>query len=207
MAADAVIVAVPARPAARLLSDVSSAAAELVGVLDYASVAVVTLAYRRADMPALRGTGFLVPAVLGRTTKAVTYASAKWAHLDGNEIVIVRASVGRYGDEHVLQRADADIADAVGGDLAAAIGLRGAPIATRVTRWGGGLPQYAPGHLDRVRRARSALPERLVVCGAAYDGVGIPACVRSGRAAAEALLGVLRQSGRGRDGEENEEGA
>jgi oxygen-dependent protoporphyrinogen oxidase len=191
---DAVIVAVPARRAARLLSGVAPAAAGVVGVLDYASVAIVTLAYRRADVPALRGTGFLVPAAERRVSKAVTYASAKWVHLNDADVVVFRGSVGRYGDAQVLQRDDADLVSAVAADIAAATGLTAAPVASRVSRWGGGLPQYAPGHLNRVRQARSALPARLVVCGAAYDGVGIPACVRSGREAATTLLGVLRQS-------------
>jgi oxygen-dependent protoporphyrinogen oxidase len=202
MEADAVILAVPARRAARLLSGVAPAAAGVVGVLDYASVAVVTLAYRRVDVPALHGTGFLVPAVERRVTKAVTYTSAKWSHLNDVDVVVFRGSVGRYGDAQVLQRDDADLVTAVAADLAAATGLTAAPVASRVSRWGGGLPQYAPGHLNRVRLIRSALPARLVVCGAAYDGVGIPACVRSGREAATAVLDVLRQS----RGDRQEEG-
>jgi oxygen-dependent protoporphyrinogen oxidase len=59
---------------------------------------------------------------------------------------------------------------------------------SRVTRWGGGLPQYAVGHLDRVRRIRAALPAGVAVAGAAYDGVGVPAVIRSGQEAAAAVL-------------------
>jgi oxygen-dependent protoporphyrinogen oxidase len=58
------------------------------------------------------------------------------------------------------------------------------PLDETVTRWGGGLPQYGVGHLDLVRRLRAGLPAGVVVCGAAYDGVGVPACVRSGQQAA-----------------------
>lgn len=180
-----VVLAVPATPAARLLGVVAPAAAAEIGGINYASVATVTLGYR--DRPgALKGSGFLVPAVERRTTKAATYLSEKWAHLTG-ELTVVRASVGRYGDEGDIQRGDDDLVAAVHADLVAVIGVSASPVLSRVNRWGGGLPQYAPGHLDRVRRARSALPAGLVVCGAAYDGVGVPACIRSGRDAAAVL--------------------
>jgi oxygen-dependent protoporphyrinogen oxidase len=72
--------------------------------------------------------------------------------------------------------------------------VSGAPVVSRVTRWGGALPQYTVGHLDRVARVRSALPEGLAVCGAAYDGVGIPACVATARTAADTVIAWLRHA-------------
>jgi oxygen-dependent protoporphyrinogen oxidase len=182
--ARSVVVAVPSAPAARLLSHVAAASAAEIKGIDYASVVTVTLAY--ADALNASGSGFLVPAVDGRVIKAATFLSLKWAHLRG-PLSIVRVSVGRYGDEHDIQRDDDDLVAAVHGDLAAAIGVTALPVLSRVSRWGGGLPQYAPGHLDRVRRARSGLPVGVAVCGAAYDGVGVPACIRSGQAAAALL--------------------
>ncbi len=183
--ARSVVVAVPATPASRLLQQVAPAAAAEIGSLEYASVAIVTLAYRGLSAPP-RGSGFLVPAVERRFIKAVTLLSSKWAHLDGN-LTLLRASVGRYGEQEDLQRDDADLIRRVHDDIAAILHIDKAPVISRVTRWGGGLPQYAPGHLDRVRRARAALPAGVFVCGAAYDGVGVPACVRSGRSAADGL--------------------
>jgi oxygen-dependent protoporphyrinogen oxidase len=83
-----------------------------------------------------------------------------------------------------------------GRDIAELTGLTSAPIASRVSRWGGGLPQYAVGHPDRVRRIRDAVAtvRGLAVAGAAYDGVGIPACIRSGQTAAAAVLAGLREA-------------
>jgi oxygen-dependent protoporphyrinogen oxidase len=193
--ADAVILAVPARPAGRLLAGVpgASAAVTAFGEFGYASMAIVTLAYPRSAFPAApTGSGYLVPAVDGHAVKAVTFSTVKWPHLL-DEFHIVRCSVGRIGDEVVLQRDDADLAALAAAELATATGVSGGPVATRVSRWGGALPQYTVGHLDRVTRIRAAVAglPGLAVCGAAYDGVGIPACVATAKAAADQVRAAL----------------
>ena len=195
--ADAVILAVPASPAARLLAGApaASAAAAALREIRYASMAIVTLAYPEAAFPRRpEGSGYLVPAADGRPVKAVTFATVKWPHLAGAGLVVVRCSLGRIGEEALLQSDDGELAALAAAELAAATGARGAPVATRVTRWGGGLPQYTVGHLDRVARIRSAVAAQpgLAVCGAAYDGIGIPACVATAQAAAAQIAAQLR---------------
>ncbi len=195
--ADAVILAVPATPASRLLSGVSPAASAALAEFKYASMAIVTLAYRAQAFPRQpAGSGFLVPAVDGHAVKAVTFSTVKWPHLrrDNPDLHVVRCSVGRLGDDAVLQRDDAELAALAAADLAAATELRGEPVEARVTRWGGGLPQYSVGHLDRVARIRAAVASQpgLAVCGAAYDGVGIPACIATARLAAGQVLDFLQ---------------
>ena len=198
--ADAVVLAVPAQPAARLLAALPAAAdarAALAGIT-YASMAVVTLAYPASCFPQpLRGSGYLVPAVDGRPVKAVTFSSVKWPHLRPADAatVVVRCSLGRIGEEHLLQRDDADLATLAAADLAAATGVRGGPAEVRVTRWGGALPQYTVGHLGRVGRIRAAVGREpgLAVCGAAYDGIGIPACIATAESAAAQVLRYLRE--------------
>ena len=201
--ADAVILAVPARPAGRLLGGVPGAAAAVTAFaeISYASMAIVTLAYPRSAFPgpglaALGLSGYLVPAVDGRAVKAVTFSTVKWPQLAvprAEPLEIVRCSVGRIGEEALLQRDDGELAALAAADLAEATGVRGTAVASRVTRWGGGLPQYTVGHLDRVARIRAAVAAQpgLAVCGAAYDGVGIPACVATARAAASQVLAFL----------------
>jgi oxygen-dependent protoporphyrinogen oxidase len=198
--ADAVVLALPARPAGRLLTGVEGAgdARVALGEIDYASMAVVTLAYPAAAFPrSLAGSGYLVPAVDGHPVKAVTYSSLKWPHLrtGGRAMIVVRCSIGRVGEEGLLQRDDAGLAALAAADLAAATGVRGGPVSHRVTRWGGALPQYTVGHLGRVERIRAAVARQpgLAVCGAAYDGIGIPACIATARAAAGQVLAYLRE--------------
>jgi protoporphyrinogen/coproporphyrinogen III oxidase len=187
--ADAVVLATPAAPAGRLLKQVDPAAAEAIGGLEYANVGLVTLALPPGTpLPAL--SGFLVPATEGRTVKAATFFSTKWSHLDGP--VLLRASIGRHRDGAVLRGTDEALIALVRDELPALIGSPlPEPVAARVNRWGGGLPQYGVGHVDRVARVRAGLPPTIALAGAAYDGVGIASCVRSGEAAAEAVVIAL----------------
>ncbi|MEU6811986.1 protoporphyrinogen oxidase [Streptomyces sp. NPDC046831] len=194
--ADAVVVAVPAPAAAALLRAESPGAAAELGAVEYASMALVTLAYRRAEADLPEGSGFLVPPVDGRTIKASTFASRKWGWIaeEDPDVVVVRTSVGRYGETEILQRDDADLVDVSRHDLREATGLDAEPLRTRVTRWTDGLPQYPVGHHARVARIRehvAGLPG-LAVCGAVYDGVGIPACIASAYAAVDQLDGDPR---------------
>ncbi|MFE5814754.1 protoporphyrinogen oxidase [Streptomyces sp. NPDC056479] len=194
--ADAVVVAVPAPAAAALLrAEVPEAAAELDGI-EYASMALITLAYRRADTGLPAGSGFLVPPVDGRTIKASTFASQKWGWIadEDPDTLVLRTSVGRYGETEILGRDDDHLVEVSRRDLKEATGLDAAPLQTRVTRWTDGLPQYPVGHHARVARVREHVAgvPGLAVCGAQYDGVGIPACIASAYAAVDRLDGDLR---------------
>ena len=194
---DGVVLAVPATPAARLLRATAPSAAALLDAVEYASVAIVTLALPRSAASRLDGSGFLVPPVEPLTIKAATFSSTKWAWLDeaASDVVLLRASLGRAGEVEVLQRDDADLVETVVADLRTVLGDLPAPVDAHVQRWGGALPQYAVGHLARVQSvldAAATLPG-LGLAGAAYEGVGIPACVASGRRAAREVLASLRQ--------------
>lgn len=191
---DAVVLAVPARPAARLLAAAAPEVADTVGGLDYASVALITMALPEPELPEL--SGFLVPATEGLLIKASTFFTTKWGHLrrpDG--LALVRASVGRYRDETSLQLTDDDLVATVHRELSKVLGAPlPTPVARHVQRWGGALPQYTPGHLARVAAVRASLAAThptLALAGAGYDGVGIPVCVRSGETAAEEIITAL----------------
>ncbi|MFF7199543.1 protoporphyrinogen oxidase [Streptomyces sp. NPDC008141] len=206
-AADAVVLATPAWSASALLSAESPEASAELGRIEYASMALVTLAFRRADLTGLPdGSGFLVPPVDGRTIKASTFSSNKWGWVgeSSSDLFVLRTSVGRYGEEEHLHREDADLVGVSLDDLGEATGLAARPVATEVTRWIGGLPQYPVGHLSRVARIRDEVAKLpgLRICGAAYDGVGIPACIADGRRAADEIIatptlarGTGRQAG------------
>jgi protoporphyrinogen/coproporphyrinogen III oxidase len=187
--ADVVIVATPPGKAARLLRTLAPrAAAELAGI-ETASVAIVSFAYRTP--PGTAGSGLLVAASERLAVKGVTLTSAKWP-IAADGLFLLRASVGRAGENLALQLEDAQLIELVGRELRALLGIAEQPVDARVTRWGGGLPQYGVGHVQRVARIRAAVAEvgGLAVCGAALDGIGVPACIASARAAVHAVSDV-----------------
>jgi protoporphyrinogen/coproporphyrinogen III oxidase len=198
--ADAVVLAVPPAPAARLLRrEVPAAAAELARV-ETASVALVVALVPRQATVGLRGSGVLVPPIEGRPVKALTFASSKWAWVDALDArhAVVRASLGRAGEAAVLQRDDDGLAALATADLAGLLGRELRPVAIRVVRWGGGLPQPAVGHVESMRRMEAAVAQtpRLAVCGAVVDGVGVPACIAAAGRAAARVASELAVRGR-----------
>ncbi|GAB2973537.1 protoporphyrinogen oxidase [Saccharothrix stipae] len=187
---DGVVLAVPAPAARRLLADVAPAASRRYAEVELASMAVVALALPPGTELPERSGVLLAEGERAAdggpfTAKAFTFSSRKWAHLAG-EPVLVRGSVGRHGEAHLLQRDDDELVAAVRHDLRRLTGVTAEPIDTAVTRWGGGLPQYGVGHLDVVRGIEDAVAEvpGLAVAGATLHGVGIPACIATADAAA-----------------------
>jgi oxygen-dependent protoporphyrinogen oxidase len=195
--ADAVLFATPTMITADLLREVNEAAATELAAIEYADVAVVTMAYRSSEAQHLTGSGFLVPAVEGHTVKGVTYSSNKWGWVSDHArtrapggIFLLRASVGRARDPLVTQATDDELLRLAADDVAALCGLPRRPWTHEVTRWEQGLPQYNVGHRTRVAEIRDWLGSTpgIGVCGAAYEGVGIPACIGSAHSAVSALL-------------------
>ncbi|MEX1217647.1 MAG: protoporphyrinogen oxidase [Acidimicrobiales bacterium] len=190
--ADEVILSTSAHITARLLETLAPEPAQELAELGYASAAMVALAVSKQALGvALDASGFLVAQTDPLPTlTACSWASAKWAHLDDPEVAILRVSAGKFGDTHALDLTDTDLVDALTTDLSTTMGLDAAPLSWRVTRWIDGLPQYQPGHPARVRRWRAGIADvapGVHLAGAAYDGLGLPACIRQGRQAAYAI--------------------
>jgi len=190
--ADELLLCTPAHPTARLLDTVAPETAQELADLDYASEAMVTLAVAKSSLGVpLDASGFLVAQTDPLPTlTACSWASAKWAHLDDPEVALLRVSAGKFGDTHALDLDDGELVAALTADLGVTMGLETTPVAARVTRWLDGLPQYRPGHPARVTAWRAQLGEEapgLHLAGAAYDGLGLPACIRQGRQAAAAV--------------------
>lgn len=197
LAADAVVLAVPAPAARKLLAEVSPAAAELLGRVELASMAVFGLALPPGTaLPAASGTliarGEVHADGTPFTAKAFTFSSRKWPHLTGTGgEPLVRGSVGRTGQDELLRRTDAELLRGVLADLREVTGVEAEPVDAAVVRWGGGLPQYGVDHLGLVAGLERAVRELdgLELAGAALHGVGVPACAATGEAAA---TGVTR---------------
>jgi oxygen-dependent protoporphyrinogen oxidase len=206
VAVDGVVLAGPAGTTGDLLAPHAPAAAELLRGISYASVAVATFAFPTSSIGrTLTGSGVLVPRTsrletAGRRhgnapplTTACTWLSVKWPHLEQLDQVLVRASAGRSGDERIAKLDDDVLVRRMIDEIRPVLGLSGVHTESTVTRWPRSFPQYAVGHLDRVAAIEehaAALPA-LAVAGAAFHGVGIPACIGSGRMAGRIVLQAL----------------
>jgi len=206
--ADGIVLAVPPQPAAELLDDHDEEAAGLLRSIDQASVVLVTFAFDADAVPEdLFGTGLLVPPGSKRPPAddgdteflitACTLLSAKWPHLALPGESLVRASAGRMGDERIAELDDMALQARMVEELGLLLGIEAEPRAVRVTRWPGAFPQYRVNHLLRVAGIEAGVRRlpAMTIAGSAYRGVGIPACIGSGREAARELLGVLAPDG------------
>ena len=207
--ADAVVLAVPAPAARKLLQGPVPAASAKLAEVELASMAVVGLALPPGtELPEHEGTP-ASGALIARgerhsggtpfTAKAFTFSSTKWPHLRGTGgEVLLRGSVGRFGETEGLRLDDEELLTRVRADLAELTGITAEPVDSAVLRWGGGLPQYGVGHPELVAEVEREVAgvAGLAIAGAALHGVGVPACVATGEAAATSITRDLLQPGR-----------
>ncbi len=198
--ADHVVFATPAYDTAALLRSVDALAADAMEAIPYASVANVTFLYPRAVVDkSLQGTGFLVPAVDDRFIVGCTWMDQKWGREVlteagdvepiGDEAVIIRASVGRHGDDRWITMTDEEIALRAHAELVLSMGIKGTPLSSTVRRWPLAMPQYTVGHANRLSAIESRLAEHpgLHVVGAAYRGIGVASCLIKSQAIAATI--------------------
>lgn len=192
-----VVLALPAPRAARVLASAAPRWAQALERVDCVDLAVVGLAYRDGDVGVpLDGTGFVVPRRERRAITAATWLGAKWPRPSGS-LVPVRAFLGRAGDRGLLDLSDEQLVAKARGELEPLMGITAEPMVKVVFRHPQGLPQYTVGHGQRMRalaEATRAWPA-FALAGSAWDGVGIPDCIRSGQGAAAIVAADLGLSG------------
>ncbi|MGH9805361.1 MAG: protoporphyrinogen oxidase [Candidatus Acidiferrales bacterium] len=196
-AADAVIAAAPAREAAGLVRELDPNLGDALREIPYSSSLIVALAYRAEQAPRLPpGFGFLVPRKEGRRLRACTFVGQKFHQRVPPGHALFRCFLGGTGDESALELSDAEVRALVRRELENILGVSGEPLFSRIYRWPRALPQYAVGFpdLQRAIAARLAGQPGLFLCGNAYEGVGVPDCIRSGRLAAENCLRFLEST-------------
>jgi oxygen-dependent protoporphyrinogen oxidase len=199
LSADAVCLALPSYAAASLLSETNSGLAAELRAITYASTATVNLAYRRRDIQhPLDGFGFVVPLIEQRSTLACTFSSVKFSGRAPEEHALLRAFVGGALQPEVFELSEEAITKAVRKDLRDLLGIEQPPLFTHVEKWPCSMAQYHLGHLERVERIKQQLlsTPTLRLAGNAYDGAGIPDCIRSGESAAEEVFAAMKTARR-----------
>jgi oxygen-dependent protoporphyrinogen oxidase len=193
LATDGVILATPANVSAALVRDSAPEAAALLGDIRYAGIGAIYLAYRRDDISyPLNGTGVVIPPIEGRRIDGITWVSSKWGHRAPPGYALVRVFFGGPHTRAMLYLDDGQLTDIVREELAAILGVRAAPLFTRIFSWPDGYPQYDVGHLERVAAIEAALPADMAVAGSSYRGVGVPDCIHQGELAATRVIAALK---------------
>jgi oxygen-dependent protoporphyrinogen oxidase len=190
--ADALLLAVPAHDAMRLLGGVDDGITTALSSVAYGSTATVFLGYRRADVAhPLDGVGFVVPRGAGRPILAGTWVSSKWPGRAPEGHVLLRAFFGGEWGRGVLAESDEGLVAIARAQLGSLMGLDAEPTMTRVFRFDHGSAQMRVGHVAVMRGMRETLArvtQGLLLAGGGYDGVGIPDCVRQGTEAGRAMV-------------------
>ena len=184
-AADAVVVAVPTPQLPAILSRATPHVAAAANKIPVASSAVVALAVPK-DTPLPERSGVLVGSGEPLHAKAITLSSRKWDQR--GDLAQLRLSFGRYGDDIARSASDDELLAWAVGDLARVFGVHVRPVESHVARWLDAMPQYGPGHARLVAEMRDGSPPSLALAGNYLEGIGVPACIASGTAAAASLL-------------------
>ena len=202
--ADGVVLALPAGGASELFESLDPDAAALLAQIDYASVAIVTFVFDADDLtlPA-SGTGVLIPPETPHPrgpfhgerflTTALTFLDRKWPHLHRPGTTVLRSHTGRIDDDRLETMSDTEVTERALIELGILFDDVGVPRESHVTRWAESLPQYRVNHLMRVVGIENAVEHLpgLEIAGAALRGIGVPACIGSGRAAGQKLRETL----------------
>lgn len=191
---DALIVALPAHAAARLIEQCDVELAAELAAIEYAGCAVVSFGFARQQIGhKLDGFGVVVPHVERRRIIAASFASLKFPERAPAESVLIRVFVGGALQPELLDLPDAEISRIALEEIAELLQITGAPLLTDIARWPRSMPQYHVGHLARVSRIeeRAALYPNLALAGNAYHGVGIPQCIAGGQSAAERIAATV----------------
>lgn len=192
---NAVILAVPAHAAARILStcnsELATALAAELAAIQYGSSITVALAYDRDVRRSLPpGFGFLVPRSEGKRLLAATFVHNKFPYRCPDDRALLRCAFAGSNAESVWQLSDDGIIGVVRSEFRQILGLYAEPLFARVCKWKAAMAQYGVGHLERIERIerlRQQLPG-LALAGNGYRGIGVPDCIRSGQEAARQVL-------------------
>ncbi len=178
-----IVLATPTYVTAGLLESHHPAAAELLASISYSSTATISLAFESHEVEGcIKGFGFVVPRIEGRALIAATWTSLKWPNRSKPGQILIRCYVGGKGRENILHESDPSLVQYIRAQLQEMVGISASPLFTEVHRWDRAMPQYVCGHIQRMNKIRTYMKDLkgFHLTGAAFDGLGIPDCIKEG---------------------------
>jgi oxygen-dependent protoporphyrinogen oxidase len=195
--ADTVILSTPAHTSATILDDYNPEASKWLSKIDYASIAFALLSFPAGSVQPFDGSGFLVAKSEGLLMTACSWSSSKWGHLEDKEHIFLRVSAGRADDDRAFSLDDDELVTTLLQELSFTVGLTAEPSDCRIVRWPQSFPQYDLDHLHKVEHIQKLLHQEapgVFVAGAGFNGLGLSACIRDGKAGAQAAMNYLGNS-------------
>jgi len=194
--ADSVILTTPSYISGSIIETTNDKIANLLTNIKYASMAFALFAFPSKEIRPFDGSGFLVAKSEGLLMTACSWSSSKWKHLSDKEATFVRVSAGRAEDERAFNLDNEELTSALLKELSQIVDIHAAPMESQVIRWPKSFPQYEVGHSDKVNQIQKLLRDEapgIFVAGAAFNGLGLSACIRDGKVnaqRAESYLGT-----------------
>jgi oxygen-dependent protoporphyrinogen oxidase len=189
---DAVVITVPAHPAAQLIRKLEPEIASILESIPYVSTGTMSLAYRNADLPMpLNGFGIVVPRTEKRPINAITWSSSKLEHRAPDGFSLIRVFFGGARSPQTMDLETDELLGVVQGQLRELMEITATPYFTKTCRWRAAVPQYHVGHVEAINRLEALLPTGLYVAGGAYRGAGLPDCIASAERAALKTIETL----------------
>ncbi|MCU0711719.1 MAG: protoporphyrinogen oxidase [Pirellula sp.] len=192
---DMVCLSTPSWVSSKIIRTSNPLAADHLDRIPYASSAVAVLAIRKAEIdPRAMCFGVVIPKTENRNTLAISLTSEKYPGRCPDDTVLARVFMGGAVRPELVLKSDSELLDIATREVQELLGVSSKPSWQKLVRWDQAMPQYLTGHLDRVKRIRELLAEtpNLHVIGNAFDGVGIPQCIRLARTTAETMAAAAK---------------
>jgi protoporphyrinogen/coproporphyrinogen III oxidase len=192
--ADHVVLACPAWAAGQLVKSIDGKLGELLESIDYSSSVTLSLIYKASDFDGKRaGFGFLVPKKERQRLAACTFVGTKFSDRVPDDKIALRCFFGGIGDQAILNETDDTLVAIAREELSRILGLRAEPVSHMTARWPRSMAQYTVGHGPKIAeiRQRASAIGGIYLAGNAYEGIGISDCIRTGRAAAKAIIAAF----------------
>ncbi|NJH65091.1 protoporphyrinogen oxidase [Staphylococcus agnetis] len=160
--------------------------------LEASSVATIVFAYDEKNIKNTHnGTGFVIARTSNTSITACTWTTKKWPHTTPDGKVLIRAYIGKPGDDIVKTHSDEELVAIAQKDLSQMMTFYGEPDFTIVNKMVDASSQYHVGHIHQIKQIQEHVYKNyphLQITGASFEAVGLPDCIQQAQDAVQRLI-------------------